>query len=239
MGSRARRRRNSAAATHAPITTTAVRPDRRGFTTLRLLSAVCLYAGAVLLAWPAYQVVSTGLRVNEIQTQALAEWDLARHPERSVTVADGLVLAIPTLHVRLFVPEGATVEHLKRYGAGRISWTALPDAGGTLGIAGHRTTYGAPFFRLDALRNGDAIAVEYHGRRYTYRADRQETVRPWQADALEQDQRGRSIALVTCSPPYSAAFRLIVFGRLENVTALASLPSVRGLARGYAGTLTH
>ncbi len=218
---------------------TALRPDRRGFTKLRPLSAACLCAGAVLLAWPAYQVVSTGVRVNEVQTRALAEWDLAWHSERSVTVADGLVLAIPTLHVRLFVPEGATLEHLKRYGVGRISWTALPDADGMLGIAGHRTTYGAPFFRLNALHKGDAIAVEYHGRRYTYRAYRQETVRPWQADALEQDHSGRSIALVTCSPPYSATFRLIVFGRLENVTALASPRSVRGLAQGHAGTITH
>src|SRR5262249_60046634 len=134
----------------------------------------------------------------------------------------GLVLTIPRLGVRRYVPEGATPEHLRRYGVGRITWTSLPTVPGTLGIAGHRTTFGAPFFHLDRLVTGDTILVDYGGHRYAYRVVRQMTVTPDRADALEDATGQSAIALVTCSPPYSAAFRLIVFGRLEQRT-LASV----------------
>jgi sortase A len=89
-----------------------------------------------------------------------------------------------------------------------------------LGIAGHRTTYGAPFRRVDQLHGGDSILVEYRGHRYTYQVSGRKTVRPQQVDVLQQEGGRQGIALVTCSPPYSAAFRLVVFGRLQRVTEL-------------------
>ncbi len=193
------------------------------------LSTLCLVAGTVVLLSPVAWILYTGRQASEIQTQALAAWEAGRleaaSSNRGVATSPkpGLVLTIPRLGVRRYVPDGATPEHLRRYGVGRITWTSLPSSPGTLGIAGHRTTYGAPFFYLDRLRAGDTIAVEYGGRHYTYRVERQMTVTPDRADTL-QDATGRSgIALVTCSPPYSAAFRLIVFGRLER-GALASAP---------------
>lgn len=188
--------------------------------TVSRLSTLCIAAGILLLISPAAWVLYTGRQASDVQTAALAAWESGRVEPggaASATSANpGLVLTIPSLNVRRYVPEGATAEHLRRYGVGRITWTSLPEAPGTLGIAGHRTTYGAPFFRLDRLTAGDTIFVDYKGHRYTYRVERQVTVTPERADAL-QDATGRSgIALVTCSPPYSAAFRLIVFGRLEQ-----------------------
>jgi sortase A len=143
-----------------------------------------------------------------------------------------MVLEIPRLGVRRLVPDGATVQNLKQYGVGHISWTAFPqavrgavadpiaaapDRGGIVAIAGHRTTYGAPFYRIGTLRTGDAVVLLYAGRRYVYRVDRQLTTRPSDVEALDGD--ADTIALVTCAPPFSAAFRLIVFGHLERVTA--------------------
>jgi len=190
--------------------------------TVSRLSTLCIVAGVVVILSAAAWVLYTGRQASEVQTAALAAWEAgnAEAPPHSQGAAastnPGLVLTIPKLNVRRYVPEGATPEHLRRYGVGRITWTSLPAAQGTLGIAGHRTTYGAPFFHLERLVAGDTILVDYRGHRFTYRVERQITVTPDRADSL-QDVTGQSaIALVTCSPPYSAAFRLIVFGRLEK-----------------------
>lgn len=186
------------------------------------LSTLCIVAGVVLLLSPIAWVLYTGRQADAVQTAALAAWEADRanpgSPAHSAasTPSSALVLTIPKLGVRRYVPDGATPDHLRRYGLGRITWTSLPDAPGTLGIAGHRTTYGAPFFYLDRLGAGDTILVDYGRRRYTYRVERQITVTPDRADALEDAAGPNSIALVTCSPPHSAAFRLIVFGRLEQ-----------------------
>lgn len=186
------------------------------------LSTLCIVAGVVLLLSPAAWVLYTGRQAAAVQTAALAAWEAGRAkpatPGQSSTspATSALVLTIPKLGVRGYVPDGATPEHLRRYGLGRITWTSLPNAPGTLGIAGHRTTYGAPFFHLDRLVAGDTILVDYGRHRYTYRVERQVTVTPDRADTLEDVTRSNSIALVTCSPPHSAAFRLIVFGSLEQ-----------------------
>ena len=196
---------------------------------LSRLSTLCIVAGVLLLLAPAVWVLYTGREASEVQTAALAAWEGDRSPEPaskshvSRNNGTGLVLTIPRLGVRRFVPEGATPEHLRQFGVGRITWTALPTDPGTLGIAGHRTTYGAPFFRLDRLEPGDAILVEFAGHRYTYRVERQVTVTPDRADALQDATGANGIALVTCSPPYSAALRLIVFGRLERGNLASSV----------------
>ena len=192
------------------------------------LSKLCVVAGILLILSPAAWILYTGRQASEVQTAALAAWEAGRiEPAPSGGTASkprpsGLVLTIPKLGVRRYVPEGATPEHLRRYGVGRISWTSLPDASGTLGIAGHRTTYGAPFFNLDRLAPGDSILVDYDRHRYTYRVRRQQTVTPDRADALEEPGRS-TIALVTCTPPHSAAFRLIVFGQLEQASVASSV----------------
>lgn len=190
------------------------------------LSTLCIVLGVLLMVSPAAWVLYTGRQASEMQTAALAAWEASRPepaPAGRASVGTGLVLTIPRLDVRRYVPEGATAEHLRRYGVGRITWTALPTDTGILGIAGHRTTYGGPFFRIDQLQRGDAILVDYGGHRYTYRVERQVTVTPDKADTLQAATGTSAIALVTCSPPYSAAFRLIVFGHLEQSTSASSV----------------
>jgi sortase A len=197
--------------------------------TLHRLSTLCIAAGVFLLLAPAAWVLYTGREASEVQTAALAAWEGGRVAEAEAGSGDhvagkgGLVLTIPRLGIRRFVPEGATPDHLRRYGVGRITWTALPTDPGILAIAGHRTTYGAPFFRIDRLRPGDTILVDYDRHQYTYRVERQVTVTPDRADTLQDAAVSRGIALVTCSPPYSAALRLVVFGSLDRANLASSV----------------
>lgn len=204
-----------------------------------VLSSLLIAAGAGLIAFPLLWVGYTALYAGPTQAAALAAWEQPASaggaPQASAAgsqpmpadsaakrpSAESIVLSIPRLGVRRFVPEGATVDQMRRYGLGRISWTALPDGGGIVAIAGHRTTYGAPFFRLDRLRAGDRILIDYAGKRYAYSVTDRLTVRPSRVDVLRASPGQRSVALVTCTPVYSAAYRLVVLGRLDEVTTIA------------------
>jgi len=192
---------------------------------LRVAGTLCIAAGVVLVLAPFGWIAYTAVAVGPAQTAALAAWESAQGGAAAPAgrvVSDGMVLTIPRLELRRFVPEGATPEHLRKFGVGRISWTTLPDRPGVLGIAGHRTTYGAPFFRLDTLRRGDVILVDYAGRRYRYAVVGSEVVRPEQVEVLWAPGVDRGIALVTCTPAYSAAFRLVVLGVLHGVVPVAT-----------------
>src|SRR5205085_5251814 len=80
-------------------------------------------------------------------------------------------------HKAKVVVEGVSHEDLKK-GPGHYPGTALLGEVDNLVISGHRTTYGAPFNRLDELKNGDAIVLETRDTWFTYRMIRQQVVRP-------------------------------------------------------------
>ena len=105
-----------------------------------------------------------------------------------------------------------------RTGPGHFPRTPLPGQRGTVGIAGHRTTYGAPFRRLDGLRRGDAIELTMPYGRFTYRVERTRIVPPtavWVTNRVAYDR----LVLSACHPLYSAAQRIVVFARLERARA--------------------
>jgi sortase A len=87
--------------------------------------------------------------------------------------------------------------------------TPLPGAGEPFAVAGHRTTYGAPFYRLNELRRGDRIVVDTPYGRFIYRVARLTTVLPSDVGVLSD--RGYGLVLTTCTPPYSASHRLVVW----------------------------
>jgi len=104
-----------------------------------------------------------------------------------------------------------------RKGPGHYPATPLPGERGTVGVAGHRTTYGAPFRRLDRLRPGDAIGVSTPYGRFTYEVERSRIVAPtatWVTDRVGYDR----LILSACHPLYSAAQRIVVFARLTRAT---------------------
>jgi sortase A len=121
--------------------------------------------------------------------------------------------------------EGVSVDDLKK-GPGHYPRTQLPGEVGNFVVSGHRTTYGAPFNRIDELREGDAIVVETRDTWFTYRVSTKEIVPPTaievtypvpkQADGKPTVAR---ITLTSCHPKYSARQRIIVYGRLDDTRA--------------------
>jgi sortase A len=105
-----------------------------------------------------------------------------------------------------------------RTGPGHYPRTPLPGARGTVAIAGHRTTYGAPFRRVDELDKGDPIELRMPYGRFTYRVERTRIVAPtatWVTRRVGYDR----LVLTACHPLYSAAERIVVFARLDRSAA--------------------
>jgi sortase A len=112
------------------------------------------------------------------------------------------------------VVEGTAAADLRK-GPGHYPGTPLPGQRGTVAIAGHRTTYGAPFRKIDKLRPRDAIVITMPYGRFTYRVERTRIVKPtdvWVTQRVSYDR----LILSACHPLYSAAQRIVVFARLER-----------------------
>ncbi len=124
-----------------------------------------------------------------------------------------------TIDVDFAFSQGTGDEQL-REGPAHYQETSLPGQGGTVGIAGHRTTYSAPFREVDELEKGDPITVSMPYGEFTYAVEDTRIVPP---DALEvlQDDGGERLVLTACHPLYSAAERIVVFARLERSGAAA------------------
>jgi sortase A len=109
--------------------------------------------------------------------------------------------------------DGATL----RKGPGHYPQTTLPGARGTVAIAGHRTTYGAPFRRLDELERGDRIELATPYGSFAYGVERTRVLAPsaqWVIRRVAYDR----LVLTACHPLYSADRRIVVFARLERST---------------------
>lgn len=96
---------------------------------------------------------------------------------------------------------------------GHYAGTALPGQRGTVGIAGHRTTHGAPFRKLDRLDPGDRIRVSMPYGAYEYAVERTRIVSPEQAEVLRATRSDR-LVLTACHPLWSAKQRIVVSARL-------------------------
>lgn len=121
-------------------------------------------------------------------------------------------IEIPAIGVDKTVVQGVEVPELKR-APGHYPDTPLPGQAGNVGIAGHRTTYGAPFGRIDQLEPGDEVTVTTLQGRFTYQVDGTTIVAPSEVSVL--DARGDNrLTLTSCHPKYSARQRIVVSGVL-------------------------
>ncbi|MDE0805036.1 MAG: class E sortase [Acidimicrobiales bacterium] len=144
-------------------------------------------------------------------------------PTWPVSLDEGSALArlrIPSIDVDKVVVEGVGRGDLRR-GPGHYPGTVLPGQAGNSAIAGHRTTYGAPFFRLDELDPGDEVLIDTPAGEVRYVVSNSEIVAPTQVDVLE-DVGDNRLTLTTCNPRYSAAERLIVTAILDPTEEPAS-----------------
>ncbi|MEJ7583667.1 MAG: class E sortase [Acidimicrobiales bacterium] len=122
-------------------------------------------------------------------------------------------ISIPSIGLSdFYIVQGTTVAQLKR-GAGHYSESPLPGQKGNAAVAGHRTTYGAPFHNIDRVVSGDLVMVETFQGRFRYEVTEQRIVSPSDVSVLE-DRGDNRLTLTACHPKFSAKQRIIVFAEL-------------------------
>lgn len=99
--------------------------------------------------------------------------------------------------------------------------SAFPGQRKTVGIAGHRTTYGAPFRRMDELEPGDEITLDMPYATFRYEIQKVEIVDPNEISVVENVGYDR-LVLSACHPLYSAAQRIITFAKLTEISLFGS-----------------
>jgi sortase A len=134
-------------------------------------------------------------------------------------------IVIPRIGASFVIVNGTNTEDLKS-GPGIFPETRFPGGGRTTAIAGHRTTYLAPFRNIDALAGGSVIRLEMPYAEFTYAVIGKRVVEPTDVQAAVADAGYSRLVLSACTPLFSAAKRLLVYARL-----------VRTVPRGAARTL--
>jgi sortase A len=210
--------------------------------------------GLLILLFVAYQLWGTGIYTARAQNQLERDFRALDAPGPTPTTApaptgpsvptaavtttlpppappspdDGDVVAhivIPKIGVDAYVVEGTAASDLRK-GPGHYLATPFPGQVGNSAIAGHRTTYGAPFGELDSLESGDVIQVTTVQGTFQYRVYDKLAVRPSETEVLDPDPaRVATLTLTTCHPKYSAAERLVVKGELVVPAGATPLPS--------------
>jgi sortase A len=232
---------------------------------------VLITGGALLLLFVAYQLWGTGIYEARAQNRLKDEFREQLQQSRATTTttttpAPAITEPAPTVPTTTTAPaalafqsgdsvgiidipkiglsaafvEGVNVDDL-RNGPGHYPGTPLPGQEGNAAIAGHRTTYGAPFGDLDQLARGDEIRVQTVQGTFKYTVDEAPyVVDPNDSSPLDAMTGAAKLTLTTCDPKYSAANRLIVKANLvlpagavplpPTVDPTASTPKISGLS---------
>jgi sortase A len=221
---------------------------------LGVVGKVLIGLGLVVLGFVAYQLWGTGLETargqNELTGELASEIEgdtdpssvnLGQLEEQLSSVDTSTAPAIPPppegeplgiitiekIGLRNVMVEGVSKQDLKK-GPGHYPGTPLPGQAGNSGIAGHRTTYGAPFNRIDELVPGDEIRIATPQGEFIYdvvpapgqNVQAWYTVNPSQVEVLG-DMGDDRITLTACHPKYSARLRIIVHAVLRAEPAAA------------------
>jgi sortase A len=209
---------------------------------------VLIVVGLLLLAFAGYQLWGTGVYESRAQQSLRSEFTDAL--ATTTTTAPGsapaveippptgeaiAVIRIPRIGVDRTVVQGVTRADLRK-GPGHYPGTPLPGEIGNAAIAGHRTTYGAPFNRLDELEPGDRIEVRTLVGSYTYAVREQRIVRPTEVSVIAPTP-GPTLTLTTCHPKFSAAKRLIIHADLVAEPSDPPRPAVETPPDAAAPTL--
>src|SRR3954470_15164365 len=208
-------------------------------------------AGVVILLFVGYELWFTGIYTRQQQHRLQAtieqQWlghggvgEISKVSPEKVPIGSGIaVLRIPRFGkgYHMVIVEGTGYTDLEK-GPGHYPGTALPGQVGNFAVAGHRTTYLAPFNRIDILRRGDAIILETKSKWLVYRVQDlppgagyphvpfQEIVQPTDVqvayavpDQPNPDKKPhlRLLTFTSCNPKYSASQRIVVHAELVKV----------------------
>jgi sortase A len=147
---------------------------------------------------------------------------LARRLERRSGLGSAVGrIVIPRLGASYVVVKGTDTEALKS-GPGIYPETRFPGIAGTTAIAGHRTTYLAPFRHIDSLRAGDRILLYMPYAHFTYTVIDQRVVAPGDVAAAVSRVGYSRLVLSACTPLFSAAQRLLVYASLTRTVPVGA-----------------
>jgi sortase A len=135
-------------------------------------------------------------------------------------------IVIPGIGLDIAVIQGTNTSDLQK-GPGHYPSTPFPGEPGTVAIAGHRTTYLAPFRNIDSLHGGNAIKLEMPYGTLAYRVQDTKVVDPTDLGILHRTSYQR-LVLTACHPLYSASERIVAFAKLQRVSATPLGPGSSG-----------
>jgi sortase A len=124
-------------------------------------------------------------------------------------------IKIPSIGADYVLIQGTDESSLQK-GPGHYPDTALPGQGRTIGIAGHRTTYLAPFNKIDKIADGNEIVLEMPYGTFTYEVTSHDIVDPGDVGIVD-DVGHERLVLTACHPLYSAAQRYAIFAKLKRI----------------------
>jgi sortase A len=130
-------------------------------------------------------------------------------------------IRIPRIGASFVVVKGTDTSDLES-GPGIYSETVFPGMAGTTAIAGHRTTYLAPFRHVDQLRSGSVIHLDMPYAHFTYTVIGKRVVAPTDVNAAVGNVGYSRLVLSACTPLFSAAKRLLIYARLTRTVPVGA-----------------
>lgn len=170
-----------------------------------------------------------GLLTAEARESVVAGY--ARRFARTIEQGDAIGrIRIPEIDVSDVVVHGTRWAQDLSRGPGHYERTSLPGLGKTVGVAGHRTTFGAPFRHIDDLQRGDAIVLALPYGTFRYEVFAHEIVKSndWR---VIRNRGFDTVMLSACHPLYGSSQRWIVYGRLVAVQSEGAGSYVLAAAR--------
>lgn len=132
-------------------------------------------------------------------------------------------ITIGRIGLKMVVVQGTDHETLKK-GPGHYASSGLPGEGQLIYVAGHRTTYLAPFSEINNIRVGDYIKLQVPYGTFTYRVTRHYVVADTDLDALKS--HGKEILrLQACHPRFFATHRYLVDAKLVSLVPAGVTPA--------------
>ena len=210
-----------------------------------IFGRVLIGVGVLVLLFTAYQIwgtsvqeahIQSGLRTQLVQEtnndtvrRALAqESTLDKLPTGPPVAAPATTapaegqpigdIRIPVIGINQVVVEGTNTPDLRK-GPGHYTGTPLPGQAGNAAIAGHRTTYGHPFYNLDSVKVGDPIVLTTLQGIFVYDTTKSFVVSPSDTTVVD-NVIANQLTLTTCNPRFSATTRLVVQAKLAHTAAV-------------------
>ncbi len=214
---------------------------RRLDVVLGIVGKALITIGTLMLLFVAYQLWGTGLA--EMRAQDDLKQQFTSQAPAIPTYGDAVTrIEIDSIGVDKIVVAGVDYKALEK-GPGLFDGSPLPGQLGNVAIAGHRTSYGAPFSRVNELDVDDEIVLTRGGTTYTYRVVKKPfIVTPADVEVAKTlDDSIAELTLVSCHPKWTSQNRIIVKAVLDSETKPApptvyeppTTPAVTAFSAGW------